>query len=78
MLPRDTFLSLSEEAVAAACNVEVGQKFDPFVKMWASDNDCFKSVKEQFIRMPSSTQEQWKEKIGIESSETDEMEIDSC
>lgn len=71
VLPRDLFLSLGEEAVAASSHVEVGQKNYAFTKMWASDDVCFLAVKEQYTRMLSSTPEarasQWKEKIGIDS-----------
>jgi len=73
VLPRDLFLSLSEEAVVASCKVEVGKKSDRFVKLWESGDDSFSAVKEQYTRMLSSTPEaralQWKEKMGIEKSD---------
>ena len=86
VLPRDMFLSLGEEAVAASSRKDVGQKNRPFAKLWASGDDCFGAVKEQYTRMLASTPDaralQWKEKIGIEDAKpsypkTDEMQIDS-
>ncbi|KAL7542783.1 hypothetical protein ACHAXR_012090, partial [Thalassiosira sp. AJA248-18] len=86
VLPRDLFLSLGEEAVAASSRGEVGQKNEIFAKLWTGDDDCFVAVKEQYTRMLSSTPDaralQWKEKIGIHdptpaSPEKDEMQVDS-
>lgn len=84
ILPRDTFLSLGEEAVAASSKVDVGQKYDAFSKIWAADEECFKAVKDQYIRMLSSTPDaralQWKEKLGIDpptKPTVDEMQVDS-
>lgn len=85
MLPRDLFLSLAEEAIAASSRVEVEQKSDSFVTLWNSDDSSFVAVKDQYKRMLASTPDaravQWKEKIGIESTptspRTDEMEVDS-
>jgi len=78
VLPRDSFLSLGEEAIAASSKVEVGQKYETFLEMWSSGDVCFVAVKEQYTRMISSTPEtrasQWKEKIGID---TDEMQVNS-
>jgi len=69
VLPRDLFLSLGEEAVAASSRGVVGQKCKRFAKLWASNDDCFSAVKEQYLRMLSSTPDaralQWKEMIGI-------------
>lgn len=87
VLARDLFLSLGEEAIAASSRGEVGQKCERFAKLWASDDDSFLAVKEQYMRMLSSTPDaralQWKEKIGIDdespptSPERDEMQVDS-
>ena len=78
VLPRDSFLTLGEEAIAASSKVEVGQNYETFLEMWSSDDICFAAVKEQYTRMLSSTPDarasQWKEKIGID---TDEMQVDS-
>jgi len=69
VLPRDLFLSLSEKTVAASSRKEVGQKCDRFIKLWNSGDDSFSAVKEQYVRMLSSTPDaralQWKETIGI-------------
>jgi len=69
VLPRDLFLSLGEEAVAASSRGAIGQKCQRFAKLWASDDDCFSAVKEQYTRMLSSTPDararQWKETMGI-------------
>lgn len=87
MLPRDLFLSLSEEAVAASSRGKVGQKCERFSLIWASEDDCFSAVKEQYMRMLASTPDaralDWKEKIGIHDGTTssspkkDEMQVDS-
>ena len=78
VLPRDLFLTLGEEAIAASSKVEVGQKYETFLEMWSSGDVCFAAVKEQCTRMLSSTPDtrasQWKEKIGIDS---DEMQVNS-
>ena len=72
VLPRDLFLTLGEEAIAASSKVEVGQKYETFLEMWSSDDICFAAVKEQYTRMLSSTPDarasQWKEKIGIDAA----------
>lgn len=66
--------------------MEVGQKYDAFSKIWTADEDCFKAVKDQYIRMLSSTPDarasQWRKKIGIDepkqsSPTVDEMQVDS-
>ena len=66
--------------------MEVGQKYDAFSKIWADDEECFKAVKDQYIRMLSSTPDarasQWRKKIGIDepkqsSPTVDEMQVDS-
>ena len=86
VLPRDLFLSLGEEAVAASSGEKVGQKSNTFANTWASNDDSFLPVKEQYTRMLSSTPDarvlQWKQKIGIDepipsSPVTDEMQVDS-
>lgn len=84
VLPRDLFLSLGEEAVAATSGSS--DKYGLFAKLWANDDDCFLAVKEQYTRMLSSTPDaramQWKEKMGIDISDlsspkADEMQVDS-
>ena len=87
VLPRDLFLTLGEEAIVASSKVEVGQKYETFLEMWSSDDVCFAAVKEQYIRMLSSTPDarasQWKEKIGIDAAhsqsidDVDKMQVDS-
>ena len=87
MLPRDSFLSLGEEAVAASSRCEVGKKSESFAKLWTSNDDSFAAVKEQYTRMLSSTPDaraqEWKENLGIEESailstpKEDDMEVDS-
>lgn len=70
VLPRDLFLSLGEEALAAASRGEVGHQSKLLGELWAKDDVSFAPVKEQYIRMLSSTPDaravQWKKKIGIE------------
>ena len=78
VLPRDLFLTLAEEAVAATDTKEVGQKNELFVKLWKVDDAKFASVKEQYQKMLSSTPEAkavaWREKVGVE--ETPEIDAD--
>jgi hypothetical protein len=65
-------LSLGEEAASASAGIDIGQKNETFVKIWASDDDGFSAVKEQYTRMLSSTPDaralQWKQKVGINTS----------
>lgn len=72
VLPRDLFLSLGEEAVAAADGGEVGQRSKLFAKLWSKEDDFFSRIKSQYSRMLSSTPDaralQWKEKFGIDDS----------
>ena len=69
MLPRDLLLNLAEEAVAAAAGCEVGQKSAVFVKLWNDNDATFLRVKEQYVRMLSSTPHAksrgWRDKMGI-------------
>lgn len=66
VLPRDLFLSLAEEAIAAV----VGEESSVFGELWAGDSDHFSPVKAQYVLMLTSTPDakanEWKEKIGIE------------
>lgn len=77
VLPRDLFLSLSEEAIAASGRGVVGEKNETFAELWASNDDSFAAVKEQYMRMLSSTPDaralEWKEKVGIAPSAKDDM-----
>lgn len=70
VLPRDTFLTIAEEAVSASDGKEAGQKNDLFVKSWKEDNPNFIRVKEQYEKMLSTTPDAkavaWREKVGIE------------
>lgn len=82
MLPRDLFLSLGEEAVAASSRGKVGQKSESFAELWASGDASFMAVKEQYTRMllstPDARAQQWREKIGIDApTQKEEMEVDS-
>ncbi len=65
-------LGLGEEAVAASIGMDIGQENDAFAEIWASDDDSFSAVKEQYTRMLSSTPDaralQWKRKVGIGAS----------
>jgi len=69
VLPRDLFLSLAEQAVAAAGGVDLGKTSKAFVKLWTRDDESFSSVKNQYLRMLSTTPDakaaQWQEKMGI-------------
>lgn len=70
VLPRDLFLTLAEEAVAATNKQESGQKNELFAKMWKENNIEFYPVKEQYQKMLSSTPDAkaaaWREKMGLE------------
>jgi hypothetical protein len=83
VLPRDLFLTLAEEAVAAADNKEVGQRSELFAKLWRDNDVKFTSVKEQYQKMLSSTPEAkavaWREKVGVvETTETKaDMEMET-
>jgi hypothetical protein len=73
VLSRELLLSLGEEAVAASIGIDVGQKCDDtFANKWASDDDGFLAVKEQYTRMLSSTPEaraaKWKQNVGINAT----------
>ncbi len=72
VLSRDMLLGLGEEAVAASIGMDIGQENDAFAEIWASDDDSFSAVKEQYTRMLSSTPDaralQWKRKVGIGAS----------
>ena len=65
-------LSLGEAAASASAGIDIGQKNETFVQIWASDDDGFLAVKEQYTRMLSSTPDtralQWKRKVGINTS----------
>lgn len=83
MLPRDRFLALAEEAIAAASGTEVGQKSELFGTLWQEDDPKFCKVKEQYQKMLSSTPDTkataWREKVGIEEATTDDVvEVDNA
>jgi hypothetical protein len=70
VIPRDLFLNLAEEAVAAADGKDVGQKSELFTKLWNGNDAMFSPVKEQYQKMLLSTPDakaiSWREKMGIE------------
>lgn len=71
MLPRDLLLNVAEEAIAAAAGCEIGQKCALFVKLWNNNDSMFSRVKEQYLKMLSSTPLAkslgWREKMGIKA-----------
>lgn len=83
MLPRDLFLSIAEEAVAAADLKDSGQKSELFAQLWKDDDEKFTAVKNQYQKMLSSTSDEkavaWREKTGVEVPNTsnDAMEVDT-
>lgn len=78
VLPRDLFLNLSEQAIAAADKKDDGQKSELFASLWVNNDAQFAPVKAQYLRMLSSTPDKtaanWKDKIGISD---DAMEVTS-
>ena len=81
VISRDLFLTLSEQAVAAADKTEDGQKSELFVSLWVKNNAQFAPVKEQYLRMLSSTPDKnaanWKQKMGISEENIDVMDTSS-
>jgi hypothetical protein len=77
VLSRDLFLSLSEQAVAAADKKDDGQKSGLFVSLWTKNDVNFAPVKEQYMRMLTSTPDKtaaiWKEKMGLPEVKGDAM-----
>lgn len=75
VLSRDLLLSLSEQAIAAA------NKTDEFASLWIKNNAHFAPVKEQYLRMltstPEKTAESWKEKMGLSVEKVDVMDTTS-
>ena len=82
VLPRDLLLNLAEEAVAAAAGCEMGQKCALFVKLWNDNDAMFLQVKEQYLRMLSSTplakSRGWREKMGINAPSLYQAEDDEA
>jgi len=81
VLSRDLFLSLSEQAIAAADKQGDEQKSTLFVSLWIKNDAQFALVKEQYLRMltstPEKTAESWKEKLGIPDEKADAMDTSS-
>ncbi len=75
VLSRDLLLSLSEQAISA-----VG-KTDEFVSLWTKNDAQFTPVKEQYLRMltstPDKTAESWREKMGLSVEKVDVMDTSS-
>lgn len=81
VLSRDLFLSLSNQAIAAADKIDDGQKSELFVSLWVKNDSHFAPVKEQYLRMLSSTPDKnaanWKENIGIPEEKSEAMDTSS-
>mmetsp|Transcript_8899 Transcript_8899/g.15127 ORF Transcript_8899/g.15127 Transcript_8899/m.15127 type:complete len:1145 (-) Transcript_8899:3-3437(-) len=81
VLSRDLFLSLSEQAIAAADKQGDEQQSALFVSLWIKNDAQFALVKEQYLRMLTSTPEKtagsWKEKLGIPDEKADAMDTSS-
>ena len=77
VLSRDLLLSLSEQAIAAADKQNEEQKSELFVTLWIKNDSHFTPVKEQYLRMLTSTSdktaESWKEKMGLPLEKVDAM-----
>ena len=81
VLSRDLLLSLSEQAIAAADKTNEERKSELFVTLWIKKDSHFTLVKEQYLRMLTSTSEKtsesWKEKMGLPLEKVDAMDTSS-
>ena len=81
VLSRDLFLNLSEQAIAAADKQGDEQQSALFVSLWIKNDAQFALVKEQYLRMltstPEKTAESLKEKLGIPDEKADAMDTSS-
>ena len=81
VMPRDLFLSLSEQAIAAADKKDDGQKSELFLSLWIKNDVHFALVKKQYLRMLTSTPDKaaasWKEKMGLPEEKGDAMDTSS-
>jgi hypothetical protein len=72
---------LSEKAVAAADKKDDGQKSELFVSLWIKNDANLAPVKEQYLRMLTSTPEKsaksWKVKMGLPEEKGDAMDTSS-
>eukprot|EP00986_Skeletonema_menzelii_P005680 scaffold2111_cov146-Skeletonema_menzelii.AAC.9 len=81
VLSRDLFLSLSEQAIAASDKRDDEQTSELFVTLWTKNDSHFTLVKEQYLRMltstPDKTAESWKERMGLPVEEVDASAMDT-
>lgn len=68
VLPRDTLLKFSKEAVDAV-NAAESSESKSVPNLWQSDDLNFTNVRKQYLRMlkmlPASNAKEWKEEVGI-------------